>query len=88
MWLVSRGAAVDLVLRRNNPMTRYAVYRKQRGMSFTRDVIDWIGGYPYEVARPEQIFDFYKKKGFALTKLKTLGRGHGNNEFVFTKCAE
>jgi 2-polyprenyl-6-hydroxyphenyl methylase/3-demethylubiquinone-9 3-methyltransferase len=88
MWLVSRGVAVDLVVRRENPMARYAAYGKERGMSFTRDVIDWIGGYPYEVARPEEIFDFYKKSGFVLTKLKTRGRGHGNNEFVFTKCAE
>ena len=23
-----------------------------------RDVIDWVGGYPFEVSRPEEVFDF------------------------------
>lgn len=29
-----------------------------RGMSKWHDLIDWIEGYPFEVAKPEQIFDF------------------------------
>jgi 2-polyprenyl-3-methyl-5-hydroxy-6-metoxy-1,4-benzoquinol methylase len=56
-----------------------------RGMSYWHDIVDWIGGYPFEVAKPEEIFEFFKKNGFLLTKLKTLGRGHGCNEFVFIK---
>ena len=28
-----------------------------RGMSLW--VVDWVGGYPFEVAKPEEIFDFY-----------------------------
>ncbi|MDX6693403.1 MAG: hypothetical protein QOF02_1006 [Blastocatellia bacterium] len=58
--------------------------RNNRGMSHWRDIIDWVGGYPYEVARPEEIFDFYKDRGFTLLKLKS-GRGLGCNEFVFVK---
>jgi 2-polyprenyl-6-hydroxyphenyl methylase/3-demethylubiquinone-9 3-methyltransferase len=53
-------------------------------MSPWRDVVDWVGGYPFEVARPEEIFEFFKKKDFALVKLKTRG-GLGCNEFVFRK---
>ena len=49
------------------------------------DVIDWVGGYPYEVATADEIFDFYKEKGFRLEKMKTGGVGLGCNEFVFTK---
>jgi hypothetical protein len=52
-------------------------------MSPWRDVVDWVGGYPYEVARTEEIFEFFKKKGFVLGKLKTCGGGHGCNVFVF-----
>lgn len=54
-----------------------------RGMSPWRDVIDWVGGYPFEVARPEEIFDFYYERGFQLIKLRTCAGGLGCNEFVF-----
>ena len=47
------------------------------------DWIDWIGGYPFEVAKPEEVFDFFHKRGFELLKLKTAGDCHGCNEFVF-----
>ena len=54
-----------------------------RGMSPWRDVIDWVGGLPFEVARPEEIFYFYRDRGFILRQLTTCGGGHGCNEFVF-----
>lgn len=56
-----------------------------RGMSFWYDMIDWLGGYPFEVATPERIFRFYRDKGFTLKEMKTCGARHGCNEFVFTK---
>jgi 2-polyprenyl-6-hydroxyphenyl methylase/3-demethylubiquinone-9 3-methyltransferase len=56
-----------------------------RGMSFWQDVIDWVGGYPFEVATPEQIFDFYRQRGFEMTRLRTVGGSLGCNEFVFRK---
>ena len=56
-----------------------------RGMSAWRDVVDWVGGLPFEVASPEGIFEFYKKRGFKLETLKTCGGGRGCNEFVFQK---
>jgi cyclopropane fatty-acyl-phospholipid synthase-like methyltransferase len=60
----------------------------ERGMSLWYDMLDWIGGYPFEVARPEEIFKFYRDKGFNLVALKTCGGRHGCNEFVFSnaKC--
>ena len=33
-------------------------YDENRGMNKWRDIIDWVGGYPYEFAKPEEIFDF------------------------------
>ena len=59
--------------------------KNQRGMSFWQDLVDWVGGYPFEVATPEQIFDFYKKRGFTLTRLRTCGGSSGCNEFVFLR---
>ena len=55
-----------------------------RGMSLWRDVVDWVGGYPFEVARPEEIFDFYRSRGFVLERLKTTV-SLGCNEFVFRR---
>jgi 2-polyprenyl-6-hydroxyphenyl methylase/3-demethylubiquinone-9 3-methyltransferase len=65
-------------------ISQYAIQSK-RGMSYWHDRIDWIGGYPFEVAKPEAIFDFYTTNGFELTKLKTCGGGLGCNEFVFER---
>lgn len=67
-----------------NPFKWYFEYQKQRGMSVMHDWVDWIGGYPFEVATPEQVFDFYKNNGFQLDKLITR-QGLGCNEFVFKK---
>jgi 2-polyprenyl-6-hydroxyphenyl methylase/3-demethylubiquinone-9 3-methyltransferase len=63
--------------------TRYE--QNNRGMSRWRDIVDWVGGYPYEFARPEEIFDFYRERGFTLIKLKCGGVGLGCNEFVFVR---
>jgi 2-polyprenyl-3-methyl-5-hydroxy-6-metoxy-1,4-benzoquinol methylase len=60
-------------------------YRSARGMSRWHDIVDWVGGYPYEVGTPDQIFEFFKLRGFRLRRLKTGGVGLGCNEFVFEK---
>ena len=56
-----------------------------RGMSRWHDVVDWIGGYPFEVASPEAVVDFCRARGFSLLRLKTCGRKMGCNEFVFER---
>jgi len=72
-----------VTLRPGEYVRRWTGYDKNRGMSRWRDVIDWVGGYPYEVATPDEIFDFYRARGFILTKLKCGRAGLGCNEFVF-----
>lgn len=54
-------------------------------MSHWHDWIDWVGGYPFEVAKPELIFDFYRDRGFTLHNMTTCGGGGGCNEFVFIR---
>jgi 2-polyprenyl-6-hydroxyphenyl methylase/3-demethylubiquinone-9 3-methyltransferase len=44
---------------RGRPFRSIREYGKDRGMSFWQDLIDWVGGYPFEVSTPEQVFDFY-----------------------------
>jgi 2-polyprenyl-3-methyl-5-hydroxy-6-metoxy-1,4-benzoquinol methylase len=83
-YFVFRLLIADLIKGRN-PVARYVEYKRSRGMSMVHDWRDWLGGYPFEVAKPEEVFEFYRDRGFVLDKLITVGRKQGNNEFVFTK---
>jgi len=56
-----------------------------RGMSRWRDVIDWVGGYPYEYAAPDEIFEFYRERGLSLSELKCKTAGSGCVEYVFVR---
>lgn len=66
------------------PFATWRRYGEERGMSPWRDLIDWVGGWPYEVATPEAVFRFYRDRGFRLQELVTR-QGYGCNEFVFVK---
>ncbi len=59
--------------------------RTSRGMSPWRDVVDWVGGLPFEVSRPEQVLEFLRARGFELLRMKTHGGGLGCNEFVLSR---
>jgi 2-polyprenyl-3-methyl-5-hydroxy-6-metoxy-1,4-benzoquinol methylase len=80
-------AVMRRLIRFENPVpTRYFAERKRtRGMSVWHDLVDWVGGYPFEVAKPEQVFSFYRDRGFELIELTTCGGGIGCNEYLFRK---
>jgi len=60
-------------------------FRGARGMNFYTDVVDWVGGYPYEYASVSEVADFFEKNGFKLkTVIKTKGTT-GCNQFVFDR---
>jgi hypothetical protein len=54
-------------------------------MSRWHDLVDWVGGYPFEAAAPDAIFSYYRQRGLQLERLVTCGGGHGCNEFVFSR---
>jgi 2-polyprenyl-6-hydroxyphenyl methylase/3-demethylubiquinone-9 3-methyltransferase len=74
------------LLRFKNPITRIRNYKSKRGMNWKTDVIDWLGGYPYEFATVEEIFKFMKLKfpDFNLVNIKTTNN-LGNNEYLFKR---
>jgi 2-polyprenyl-6-hydroxyphenyl methylase/3-demethylubiquinone-9 3-methyltransferase len=74
-------------LRPRDYVRSWTEYDSVRGMSHWRDVVDWVGGYPYEVAKPEEIFEFYRERGYELRTLKCGNVGLGCNEFVFARRA-
>jgi len=73
-----------LDLRHLRPFRSWRDYRAERGMSAWHDLIDWVGGYPFEVATPDAVFDCLSKRGFTLRRLITR-QGKGCNEFMFTR---
>lgn len=68
-----------LIILRQNP------FKKERGMHFYTDIVDWVGGYPYEYASVSEVADFFQARGFRLTKLTKTKGFTGCNEFVFEK---
>lgn len=75
------GALLSCLRRRESV---FAGYKKNRGMSITHDWFDWLGGFPFEVATVDDIFRFFRDKGFVLNNIKTTN-GSGNNQFVFAR---
>jgi 2-polyprenyl-6-hydroxyphenyl methylase/3-demethylubiquinone-9 3-methyltransferase len=43
-------------------------HNRTRGMSFHHDIHDWLGGYPYESASPDDILAFFTQHGFSLER--------------------
>ena len=83
LFVVARGFVGDLT-RRRNPLHRHSG-RNRRGMDLYRDVVDWLGGWPFEVATPEEISGFYREPGFALVEIETVGGKSGCNQYVFRR---
>jgi SAM-dependent methyltransferase len=73
-----------------NPIALIREYSGDRGMNFSHDVHDWLGGYPYEPASPDEIrkklasLGFEEVRAFLLPTSSGLF-GSGCNEFVFRR---
>jgi 2-polyprenyl-3-methyl-5-hydroxy-6-metoxy-1,4-benzoquinol methylase len=88
VFFETRAALIRLARRQNPlPFADWRQRRADRGMSVLHDLVDWVGGYPFEVAKPEEVFDFLKTRGFVLEGLKTCAGGQGCNEFLFARRA-
>lgn len=79
-------AAARLAYYSLHPTLLFKRPKRERGMARATDFVDWVGGYPFEFASPEEIFEFYRRRSFTLNYLKTR-RGNACNEFVFTRSA-
>jgi SAM-dependent methyltransferase len=81
-----RALAGAVLRRRPGEYVReWTTYRGRRGMNRWYDLLDWVGGYPYEFATPDEIFDFYRERGFTLISMQCGGVGLGCNQFVFER---
>lgn len=60
--------------------------RIERGMTYWYDMLDWLGGLPFEVASPDALHRFFGDRQFVLLNQRLVGRRHGCNEFVFQRA--
>jgi 2-polyprenyl-6-hydroxyphenyl methylase/3-demethylubiquinone-9 3-methyltransferase len=74
----------SLIARGRNPFSHIFGYKNRRGMSFYRDVVDWLGGYPYEFASVEEITAFEEKLGFETCRVAAAPTT-GCSQFLFRK---
>jgi len=79
--LYLRGVLADLLVRRSGA----GAVGPRRGMNRWRDLVDWVGGFPYQVARPGEVVTFYRDRGLELWNLNTSNGRLGCNEFVFRR---
>ena len=83
-WLAGR------LKNRQNPARTAREYRRSRGMALWTDLVDWLGGYPYEHASVEEILAFSRRE-LNLDTVQVLpvaNDGLGNNQFVFRRPPE
>jgi 2-polyprenyl-6-hydroxyphenyl methylase/3-demethylubiquinone-9 3-methyltransferase len=79
--------ALGALRRGRSPLQRHRSYADlSRGMSSWHDWLDWLGGYPFEVARPEEVVRFCEARGFEVEETSRVD-GWGCNQFVFRRAA-
>ena len=66
-------------------VTRRDPREQKRGMDFYYDVVDWVGGYPYEYVKAEDLARRVEELGFKNTRVIRATVPTGCNEFVFAR---
>lgn len=66
-------------------VTRRSPFRQTRGMDFYYNVVDWIGGYPYEYGSVDEIVRLVEAHGFQAERVMPAEVPTGCNEFIFRR---
>lgn len=81
-WYVLRRTILPCLLRFKNPLRRIRAQKDSRGMDYMTDVRDWLGGYPYEAAKIEEVLAFGRDRlGMEMINIST---GEACTEYLFT----
>jgi SAM-dependent methyltransferase len=72
---------------RQNPIRIAREYKRSRGMALMTDLVDWLGGYPYEFATADEVVAFCAEEcGLEVVRVLALTpRDTANNQFVFRR---
>lgn len=66
-------------------VTRDDPRKQMRGMGFFHNVVDWVGGYPYEYASAAEVLAMIEPLGFRCVASMPAEVPTGCNEFVFRR---
>ncbi len=77
---------VSRLIRFQNPLAHVRHYKASRGMSYYSDVKDWLGGYPFEHAKPEEVLHFARTRlNMELVNMRTNRSAEGNSEYLLLR---
>ena len=87
LWIIK--TKISCKLKGNSFKELIDSYKSKRGMNFYNNLIDWLGGYPYEGIKPKNCISLFKKNGFELKKKLIISKywdiESGCNEYIFRK---
>ena len=79
------GLMLPLIAAAKFAVTGKNPFKKERGMDFRIDVIDWVGGYPYEYASPSEMTERLEALGFEVKKTILPATPTGCVEYICRK---
>ncbi len=85
-WMIRRyilDVMRKRIQRKQNPFSWNQ--RKRRGMDTYHDIVDWLGGLPYEVCSPEEVIEYLTKNGFNEIRVDRCKWEGQLNGFLFEK---
>lgn len=79
---ILRHDVIPHLLKLQNPL-KDILKKRPRGMSYYTDVRDWLGGYPYEDAKIEEVLNIFLNK--LDWEYLNLATGEANTEYLFRR---
>lgn len=80
------GAKIAKQLATRRSLDRLRTYHLERGMTWRRDVEDWLGGLPYEVSSPGEVLARLRPHGFVLERLQDAVVEGINDVYLFGRA--
>ena len=65
-WVYQTIYGAGLIATGRNPLRYVREYKSARGMHWSNDVHDWLGGYPYQSSDPNEVARHLKELGFTI----------------------
>ena len=81
-WYIWRFMLNGNLLKLPLLLIRVFGYKRSRGMAFYNDVKDWLGGWPMEFAKRDDVKKWAENNGLEILTMKT---GEANTEYLFKR---
>jgi len=83
-WMVGRAVGRVMLGRIKRFQNPFAWNEKRgRGMNVYHDIVDWLGGLPYEVASEDEVVTLGRRNGLVLERIWAMPEG-GCSTYVFS----